>query len=341
MSPVKTVIGRVPETRMRLRSFAAVLAMFAVSISSHLVEADDESPREKSAGTKDAARADSPGDREEKTANARTEHASSTYLLSPDDVANFRSGRLKDEILNNVHWRGNFEMATEYEGHEVCAISFGLFGGIFGDDSRGITLWAVFVDDKFQKFVKWPEWNEKPLKVGEFRELLGAMQGEPVNISDLEKNARPSSHTSSRHVDSELTGIFLILGPAIEARVKWETDKNAKLRDQYNAARLKLGMSPGDVELILKAKPLEFGDFDAGSWQLYGSKEYSDLIDYERYSNILILFKSGKVNGIYSGSTVPGGAHGIRWLREGGLFQGTKKMRPSFSDLPPSKSQPK
>jgi hypothetical protein len=277
-------------------------------------------------------------EREEKNAEAAAEPTSADYLLSPGDVENFRSGRLKGEILGDIHWRGNFEMGTQYDGHDVCAISFGLFGGPFGEDPRGTILWAVFVDDKFQKFVKLPEGSEKPLKVGEFRELILALHGEPVSVSDLEKDVKPET---PHHVDPGLTVAVLPLLPALDAKMRSETKKNAELRDQFNASRLKLGMTEGQVELVLRAKPIESGEFSSGSWRLYGSTDEHDVRDILKYSNILVLFKSGTVSGIYSGFTVPGGAYGIRSLRESVPYQGVGKRRPSFSDLPSSKPIPK
>jgi hypothetical protein len=273
-------------------------------------------------------------EREKKSAKAATEPSSSDYVLSAGDVEQFRSGRPKDEILEDVHWRGNFEMGTEHDGHDVCAISFGLFGGPFGEDPRGTIVWAVFVDDKFQKFVEWPEGNEEPLKVGEFSELILALQGKPVSVSDLEKEAKPAA---PRHVDPGLTVAVLPLLSALDARMRSEKKKNAELRDQYNASRLKLGMTERQVESVLKAKPIESGEFSAGSWRLYGSTEEHDVLDLLKYSNILVLFRLGTVSGVYSGSTVPGGAYGIQSLREPVVYQGVRERKPSFSDLPASK----
>ena len=39
----------------------------------------------------------------------------------------------------------------------------------------------------------------------------------------------------------------------------------AELRDQFNAARLKIGMTEMEVESVLKAKPIEAGEVEAGT----------------------------------------------------------------------------
>ena len=275
------------------------------------------------------------GEREEQEGQTKAEIASVDYFLGPEDFKKFIPGRSRDEILKDVQWRGNFEMATEYHGDEVSAISFGLFGGVFGSDSRGTILWAIFVGDKFQKFVKWPERNEKPEKLSEFSVLLRAVEGEPVSISDLEKQeVKPAAPSK---IDPGLTVAFLLFKPALDFAMKRNLKKNAKLRDQYNASRLKLGMTEKEVESVLKAKPIESGEFHAGTWKIYGSTEMLDIINYLHYSNILILFKSGKISGIYSGSTVPSRENGLRSLREAVRIDGFVR-RPSFADLPPSKA---
>ena len=136
--------------------------------------------------------------------------------------------------------------------------------------------------------------------------------------------------------DPGLTAAWLLLRPAIEAASSEELKKNAKLRDQYNASRLKLGMTEREVESALNAKPIEMGEAAAGSWRLYGSTESLNITEYLHYSNVLALFRAGKLSGVYSGYTVPGGADGIRSLREPVVI-GASVARQSFADLPTSK----
>jgi hypothetical protein len=247
-------------------------------------------------------------------------YASADCLLSPKDYETFRPGRSKDDILKDVQWRGNFEMATEYKGKIVSAISFGLFGGPFSSDG-GDSVWAIFADDKFQKFVRWPVWGDEPIKVGDFRRLIRAVESEPVSLSDLEQEAK-ARPAPPRQTDFGLTLAWLALRPAIEAARKNAVKRNAELRDQFNASRLCIGMTEAEVQSVLRAKPIETGDVEAGAFKFYGSTESLDVLPYLHYSNILVLFREGKVRGIYSGCLVPGGEQGLQQLRK------------SFVDLP-------
>ena len=64
-----------------------------------------------------------------KTSNLHTKPASADYCLDASDIEKFRPERSKNHILKDVQWGGDFEEATEYEGKNVSAISYGLFGG--------------------------------------------------------------------------------------------------------------------------------------------------------------------------------------------------------------------
>jgi hypothetical protein len=79
------------------------------------------------------------------------------------------------------------------------------------------------------------------------------------------------------------------------------------LRDQFNAARLKIGMTESDVESVLKAKPIETGDVEAGSFKIFGSTESFDIRPDLHYANVLAVFKDGKLIGVYSSGRAPGG----------------------------------
>jgi hypothetical protein len=76
-----------------------------------------------------------------------------TYELVLDDMEKFRPGRPRDEILKEIHWVGNFEMATEDRGKTLAAI--GIYVQL-KDEEYSDTLWAIFEDDEFQKFVEMP-----------------------------------------------------------------------------------------------------------------------------------------------------------------------------------------
>jgi hypothetical protein len=83
--------------------------------------------------------------------------------------------------------------------------------------------------------------------------------------------------------------------------------RNAELRDQFNASRLRIGMTERDVESVLHANPVESGKVEAHSFAIYGSNESFAISHTLHFSNILVLFRDGKASGIYSGETVPGG----------------------------------
>ena len=107
---------------------------------------------------------------------------SASYCLVPGDLDRFQPGRAKNDILKDVKWRGVLYMAAQHDGRVVCAIVYELLpGGAY--DNGGVCVWAIFVDDKFVKFVKQPQRlpsdNEdgtprttaKPLKAGDTRFL--------------------------------------------------------------------------------------------------------------------------------------------------------------------------
>lgn len=241
---------------------------------------------------------------------------SASFLLSSGDYEKFRPGRSKADILNDVQWRGNFEQAAPYNGKSVSLISYGLFGGPLSDHGTGVL--AVFVDDKFEKFVRCPEGNAK-IKVGDFSFLGRAIESDPVSILDLEKEMK--NLEVPRQTDWGLTAVFLVLGPCIEAARAPGLRKNVALRDQFNGARLKIGMAESEVEAALKAKPIESGEVEAGSFKIYGSNESFNITYDLHYSGILVLFKEGRAIGIYSG-----------WMVHGGdRFQ---ELRQVFVDLP-------
>lgn len=248
------------------------------------------------------------------------EISSADYMLSDEDFDAFRRGRSKDDILRDLQWRGNLEMATEHKGSSVHAISYGIFGGPFGNDPRGDIIWAIFVDSKFKKFVDWPEWGEAKIKVGDFGRLIQALEKEPLDIADLRKkiNTEPPPRSD---VDPGLTSAWLLLRDGVEAAHERSLKKNADLRDQYNAMRLKIGMHESDVESVLRSQPILQGEVQAGTFKIYGADQVLDADRYLHYSNILTLFVNGQLIGIYSGYTVPGG------------YQWRQRLLESFDDL--------
>jgi hypothetical protein len=75
------------------------------------------------------------------------------------------------------------------------------------------------------------------------------------------------------------------------------------LLDQFNAARLNIGMTEAEVQATLKAKPLESGKVEAGNYSVYGSYEafnVSDWLCYSPFFNILVVYRDGKAIAISS-----------------------------------------
>jgi hypothetical protein len=141
------------------------------------------------------------------------------------------------------------------------------------------------------------------MKVGDFPPLIGAIESKPVSLRDIEEEIKAKHRARpSQTGDPGLTIVYLLFGG--EAGRKKVFERNAKLRDQFNASRLKIGLTESEVESVLRAKPIKEGKVEAGRYKLYGSNELLNVLGYEHYSNILILFRDGKVSGIYSGSTV-------------------------------------
>ncbi len=265
-----------------------------------------------------------------KASNLHTEPSSAHYCLDAGDIEKFRPERSKNDILKDVQWRGDFEEASEYKGKSALAISYGLFGGPYRDGGRAV--WAIFVGDRFKKFVRWPEWDReevvdnngkrrsraKPIKVGDFCRLIRAVESKPVNVAGLKKEVRAGA-APPKQTDMGLTAAYLALEPALSAKRNKEFKKNAVLRDQYNASRLRIGMTESEVESVLRAKAIESGRVDAGSYKIYGSSESFDVDYMLHFSNILVIFKEGKVIGIYRAPA------GYEWRRRLGEL---------FSDLP-------
>jgi len=271
------------------------------------------------------------------SAKGAAETLSANALLESKDLKSFRPDRAKEDILKEVQWRGNFEMSSPYKDGTATAISYSLFASIL-DDPSGTSVVAVFIDEKFEKFVQFPGWEAverirdgetvrvaKPMKVGDFSWLIKAVESDPVDVAELEKEWKSDEPTPS-NVDPGLTATFLLLGPALSAQHEAQLRKNTPLRDQFNAAQLKMGFTVRDVERTFRAKPLESGAVGPYNYSIYGSNElFGHLNEEVHFSNVLVLFREEKVTGIYSGWTVPAG------------FEWRQKLSELFSDLPEAK----
>ena len=158
-----------------------------------------------------------PHDRESSEGSDPSDAISADYVLSDDDLDAFRKGRLKDDIFSDVQWRGNLEMVTLHNANRISAISYGVFGGPFGEDSRGNIVWAIFVDDEFEKFVASPKMNEKQTTFGDFDRLMRAFEAESINLEDMRQQVDVGP-AAEPQTNVGLTVIWLTLGAAVRER---------------------------------------------------------------------------------------------------------------------------
>lgn len=236
---------------------------------------------------------------------------SADYILSDKDLSVFQIGRLKQEILDDIHGVGNLDMACLRNEKEIGAIGYGVFGGPFSDDSRGNYVWAIFIDDKFEKLVV-PEFK-KPTTLGNFDSLEQAIKSEPFNIEEMCKSA-PGDVAATPKSDLGLSAAWLALGAGARARHEHGLKRNVVLRSQFNALRLSIGMDERTVGDTLKAVPLLKGSTATGTFHIYGSEEYLDVIAPLHHAIIVTMFSSGKLTGIYSGACTVSGSD--KWQHE-------------------------
>jgi hypothetical protein len=263
-------------------------------------------------------------------------------LLRAEQSEKFQRGRSLDDILNDIGWRGNFTEAAVYDGKNVCSILYMLLPEGAPHDERGEWLLALFVDNKFTKFVRPPEPAPdemelrydpvlerdtpvpKPIKVGDATFLIRATESGPVNVAEVQKEWKDNPYKPRSDMDLGLYLLSRKFEPAMSAQ--WDKDfkKNAALRDRFNAARLRIGMTEEEVESVLNAKPLETGHVEAGSYKIYGSNERLSLSSSLYFSNILVVFRDKRLTVVYGVPTF----YEYEWRR---------KLAERFVDLPKPK----
>ncbi|MGO8751434.1 MAG: hypothetical protein ACLQNE_36265 [Thermoguttaceae bacterium] len=221
---------------------------------------------------------------------------------------------------------GGSVIAAECEGKSITAINYTVLADK-PESRRSESLPAMFVGDRFEKFIRWEvvdyhgtrSSRPRRMKVGDYCGwLTRAMNSEGVSIEDYKKEVK-SITAPSEHIDPGLTAAYLLLramgtvpGPGAPASEK-DYLRNAALRDQFNAVRLSIGMSESEVEAVLRAKPLESGKVEAGLYRIYGSNESFDASMFIHFSNILVVFAKGKATAI---SSIPAGYDWRRRLGE-------------------------
>jgi len=118
---------------------------------------------------------------------------SASYYLTVGDLDKFQPGQPKSDILKDVQWRAGSVVAADCKGKRVTAITYDLLAD--GPEShREEFVHAVFVDDKFVKFIRWlpgeqiPKGQNRPkrTKIGDYCGwLIRAMDSECVSVEDL------------------------------------------------------------------------------------------------------------------------------------------------------------
>src|SRR5687768_8900922 len=78
---------------------------------------------------------------------------SASHLLLAEQTDTFRPGRSIDDVLQTIRWRGNLEEAISHEGKSVCSIGYMLLPEGATSGVKGEWLLAIFIDDRFVKFV--------------------------------------------------------------------------------------------------------------------------------------------------------------------------------------------
>ncbi|WP_231742831.1 hypothetical protein [Polystyrenella longa] len=248
-------------------------------------------------------------------------------MLVEKDFKHFQAGRPKREILEDVQWRGDFIISTEHDEEAVAIISYGLCREslltteVVENTPHEIeeSLWAIFVADRFVKFILPPKGDGKQQEVNDFSWYLQSLKFEPVELAAMQKEVMSRPETPSQ-TDPGLTAAFLILKGAGAVPHQANYEKNRELRNQFNAARLEIGMNMAEVESIFgQEKPLKSGELESGPFRIYGSNESFNTIYPLHFSNILVLYQQGKVSGVYSLNP------GADWYQQ---------LQHRFSDLP-------
>jgi hypothetical protein len=234
-----------------------------------------------------------------------------------DDLDEFRPGQAKNEILKDLRWRAGYVTAAKCDGKSITAIDYDVYADGPGK-GRSEGVHALFVNDKFEKFIRWqiPDFDGTAWSPPRSRRigddcgwLTRAIRSKAVGVDELRKAVK-SKKAPPEHIDPGLTAVYLGFralglapGPPPPEKDPEKLRKNIALRDQFNAARLSIGMTESEVEATLKAKPLESGKVEAGNYSIYGTNEsfvVNDWLWFSPFSNILVVFRDGKAIAITS-----------------------------------------
>ena len=231
-----------------------------------------------------------------------------TYCLEYEDWKKFRTGRSKREILEDICWYGSLHQSANLDGKITTSIAFGINGGYLAP--TGCQILAIFEENKFVKFVEFPSGHTFPEKLGAFSYLRLCRNAPAVDAAKLDRDSRQKS--IKEKFNPGLTVAVLPVMPILASQHEIEVRKNVRLRDQFNASRIELGMMRNEIGELFRAKPLYTGKADGVFFAIYGTDEPLDLADKSlHYSNIIVIFEQDKVAGI---ACVEGGRYGLRTL---------------------------
>lgn len=238
---------------------------------------------------------------------------SANYYLTVAELAEFRPGRERSEILKSLNWRGDLFMMAELDGTATTAIGYTLFGSVPEDDGATESVYVIFENDKFVKFVTLQAYTpykavrdqeggqnvddvekRNSFRMGDARALRLLAETKPASVEELQQavnNAEPSP----RQIDPGLTAVVLgMKALGIDPIGSYPEDYrlNARMRDQFNASRLRIGMTQQEIDELFKSKPLAEGNVEGGKYVLFG-KFHPEAINVQaglEYANVLTLF---------------------------------------------------
>ncbi|QEG37770.1 hypothetical protein [Bythopirellula goksoeyrii] len=238
--------------------------------------------------------------------------------IATDDLPHFIPGKAKGEVLRDVQWRGAFFEASGIEGKDISAILFNVVPSAAENDELGVWVYSIFEEDKFVKFVENPftmdvrdrlpaELLEKVedesgqsyqqirrRRIGDAALLKFLSQAEPARVDVLKKKAEAAG-TAPSQIDPGLTAAVLgMKSLGIDPFPNAEDDYrlNAQLREQFNGARLNIGISEERVKNIFGSEPVKTGKVEGGTYMLFG-RPLTSAVNVRPgllYTNVLTLF---------------------------------------------------
>jgi hypothetical protein len=230
-------------------------------------------------------------------------------ILNSGDLCHFQEGVDLSVIMEKINWRGNFEYSTIIDNEAVTGIGF-RYSVADPEGLHGPNILAIFKDYRFLKFTEYPNPSEKSLiRFSELREALAAPAVSPIELWE-KYTERYKRLVESAAAEPGIEIQSMILGPMLKAFLSKsgkdsasfaDYKKNVELRDQFNASRLRLGMTSIQIMAALKCdQSLAIGQIDGMKYEIYGSTAYIDkMSSYIHFQNVMVIFNDDKATGIY------------------------------------------